>query len=82
MSWLLLATVVDVGALAETALAALVGGVTVTLAFSLAIAGASRAGELREAGHHVTAAFAAALGAVGLLAAVATIVVGLVVMAS
>jgi hypothetical protein len=80
MSSILSATVDGTG-LAEAGLAAMVFGVAVALAFSLAVFGAARAGDLREAGRELTAAFAAALGAVGLLAAVATITVGLVVMA-
>ena len=80
MSWIALATVVEVRELAETALAALVGGTVVTLTFSIAILGAAKVGDMREAGRGAAATVAAALGALGLLAAIATVAIGLIVM--
>ena len=48
MSGLILATAVDWGALAKTALAALVAGTGITLAFPLAIFGTAQAADLRR----------------------------------
>lgn len=78
----LLATIVEWSALAQTALAALVGGAGVILAFSLSILGATKAGELRRAGRDLAAFGAAALAGVALVVSGAAIVVGILVMAS
>jgi hypothetical protein len=76
-----LGVVVEVRALFETAVAAIVGGLGVTFAFSLAIYGAARYVDLREAGRTGTAVLAATLGAFGLLVSIAAVLAGLWVMA-
>jgi hypothetical protein len=73
--------IVDVGQLAQVVYVALIAGVGVSLAFSLVIRGAVRAGEHRRsrplaAGAHML------LAAVGLLAVLAAIVVGVSAMLS
>lgn len=78
----LVATVVDWGALGQTALFALVAGVGVTFAYSLAIVGAARFEELRRDERSLAAGAAAALLAVGVAVSVAAVVVGIVLMAS
>jgi hypothetical protein len=75
-----LAVIVEVRALFETAVAAIVGGVGVTLAFSVAIYGAARYIDLREAGRTGGAVAAAALGIAGLIVSVAAVGAGLWVM--
>jgi hypothetical protein len=78
----LLATVVDTGALLKTIAAAFVAGVGITLAFSLAILGATRFVELRRDGRSAEAGAFALLGAVALVACIVAIVFGMVVMLS
>lgn len=75
-----LAEIVDAGALAKTAAAALLAGTGVTLLFSLAIVGLTRSQELRESGRSAMATLALALGAVALAASIAAVGLGLVVM--
>ena len=75
-----LATVVDVSALAQTALAALVGGVGVTFLFSLAILGGTRFGDLRKEGRGAAAYGALALAGFGLAASALGIAIGIAVM--
>jgi hypothetical protein len=77
---MLLATVVDTEALWRTAVAALVAGIGTTLVFSIAIFGAARFIEANRDGRTVEAAMFATLGVVGLLATVAAVVVGVIVM--
>lgn len=77
---ILLATVIEVGELAQTALAALVAGVGVTFAFSTGIFGVARSGDLRREGRDGAALLAGVLGAVGLLASAAAVVIGIFVM--
>lgn len=76
----MLATVVDTNALWQTILAAFVAGVGTTLVFSLAILGAARFSDANREGRSVEAAMFAALAVLGLLATVAAIVVGVIVM--
>lgn len=76
----LLAELVDLDALAQSMVAALVAGLTVTLAFSLSIFGATRYVDLRRHGREVAALGAAALAALALLATIAAVVFGLIVM--
>jgi hypothetical protein len=76
----LLATVVDVGALARTVAAAFVSGVGITLIFSLAILGVSRLGEEGRAGRSGHALFYGAVTAVAGVAFVAAIAIGIIVM--
>lgn len=77
----LLATVVDVGALAQSAAFSFVAGVWVMVAFSLAIYGTTRFGEARREGHGASMAAWAAVGALGTLCALGTAVLGIYVMA-
>ena len=77
---ILLATVIEVAELAETALASLVAGVGVTFAFSIGIFGVARYGDLRREGRGGVALMAAALAAVGLVVSAATVVGGLYMM--
>jgi hypothetical protein len=76
------ATIVDTKALWETVVAAFVAGVGTTVVFSLAILGATRLGEANRDGRTLHAALFGALTVLGLLATVAAIVVGVVVMTS
>ena len=71
----LLATIVDGGALLQTAVVAIGAGAGVTLTFSLAILGTTRATELRRSGRNGAAA--AAIGLAGLALVVSASVVGL-----
>ena len=78
----LLATVVDWNALGQTALAALLAGVGVAFAFSLGILGAARLTDsTRELGLLGTIGYGA-LTIGGMLACVAAIVFGIIVMTS
>jgi hypothetical protein len=76
----MLATVVDTGALLKTIAAAFVGGVGVTLIFSLAILGATRFAELNRDGRPVAAASFGALAIVALAAAAAAVTIGIIAM--
>ena len=73
--------VVDVGQLAQVIYVALIGGIVVSLAFSLVIRGAVRAGEHRRTRPALAGAHAL-LATVGLLVVVAAIVFGVSVMLS
>jgi hypothetical protein len=75
-----LATIVDTEALLKTIVAAFVAGVGVTLIFSLAILGASRFADRSRDGRPVAAVAFGALGLVSLLAALAAVTVGIIVM--
>jgi hypothetical protein len=75
-----LATVVDTEALWHTIVAALAAGVGTTLVFSIAILGAARFVEANRDGRTVEAAMFATLGIVGVLATIAAVVVGVIVM--
>jgi hypothetical protein len=77
-----LATVVDVNALAQSMAAALIAGLSVTLAFSLSIFGATRYADLRRDGRGVAALGAALLAGLALLGSIAAVVFGLIVMVS
>jgi hypothetical protein len=79
---ILLATVVETDALLKTALFSVVAGVGVTLAFSMAILGATRFAELRRDDRIGAATAAAVLTAVGFLAWVAAIAAGILEMTS
>ncbi len=78
MSGLILATVVDWGALAKTALAALVAGTGITLAFPLAIFGTAQAADLRRDGRRTSAGLALALGLIALAVSLAGVAAGLI----
>jgi hypothetical protein len=76
------ATIVDWEALLETVAAALVAGVGIAIAFSLAIYGVARFAEARRAGTSLAAGAAALLAVVALVVCVGGITIGVVVMAS
>ncbi len=78
----MIATIVDTEALWQTIVAAFAAGVGTTIVFSLAILGATRFSEANRDGHGVQAVVFGALTALGLLATVAAIVVGVIVMTS
>jgi uncharacterized membrane protein YjgN (DUF898 family) len=73
--------VIDLGQLAQVVEVSLIAGVGVSLAFSLVIRGAVRAGEHRRS-RPVAAGAHALLAVVGLLAVLAAIVVGVSAMLS
>lgn len=79
---MLSASIVDTKALGETVVAAFVAGVGTTVVFSLAILGATKFAEASRDGRALHAAAFSALMVVGLLATVAAIVIGVVVMTS
>ena len=76
----MIATIVDTTALWQTIVAAFAAGVGTTIVFSLAILGATRFSEATRDGHGLHAAFFGALTVFGLLATVAAIVFGVIVM--
>ena len=76
----LLATIVDTSALWQTIVAAFVAGVGTTLVFSLAILGSVRFSDASREGRSLEAAIFGTLAVLGLLATVAAIVIGAIVM--
>lgn len=78
----MLATVVEWDNVLQVIWASLAAGLGVTLAFSLAIIGATRAVDLRRDGHTGAASLYAVLLVLGLAATAAAIVLGIVVMTS
>jgi hypothetical protein len=76
----MLATIVDWQQLGEVALASLIAGVGVTLAFSLAIVGAVRMAEYRRDGRAFEASAYGALMLLALAASGGAIAVGVIVM--
>jgi uncharacterized membrane protein YidH (DUF202 family) len=68
--------------LLSAVLGALAGGVIVTIAFSLVILGVTRFDDLRRVGRRGTATAYGALGVLAALAAVGTIVLGLILVTS
>jgi hypothetical protein len=78
----MLATLVDTQALAETVLAAVLGGVGVTLIFSIAILGASRFADLSRDGRSAAAVAFGLVALVALAAFAAAIAFGIIVMTS
>jgi hypothetical protein len=76
----MLATIVDTQALLKTVVAAFIAGVGVTLIFSLAILGASRFVDRSRDGRPAAAAGFGALGLVALVAALAAVTLGIIVM--
>ena len=75
-----LATIVDTKALWQTIAAAFIAGVGTTIVFSLAILGAARFSDSSREGKGGQAALFGTLAIVGLLATLAAVVVGVVVM--
>jgi hypothetical protein len=76
------APIVDWAALGKAAAAALVTGVGVTGAFSIAVLGATRSTEMRRGRRGTEAGAFAVLGLLGAAVCVAAIVGGIIVMAS
>lgn len=76
----MLATIVDTQALLKTVVAAFVAGVGVTLIFSLAILGASRFADMSRDGRPAAAIAFGVVGLMALLAALAAVTVGIIVM--
>jgi hypothetical protein len=76
----MLATIVDWETLGKVAVASFVAAVGVTLAFSLAIVGATRMVELRRDGRLVEAGAYAALMIVALVGSIAAVTFGVIVM--
>jgi hypothetical protein len=72
-----IATVVEWKTLGESVLYSLIGGIGVTAAFSLAIAGATRSYEAGREGHHTQATLYGVLATVGVIVCVAAIAVGI-----
>ena len=75
-----LAQVVEVDALLSVVVASLVAGLGLVLAFSLSLACATRASELRRDGRRAGAVMLASIAAVALLGCLALVAVGLHVM--
>jgi len=78
----MLAVVVETKDLAQTVVASLVGGVGVTVIFSIAIWGSARFAELSRGERPLAAAGAAAVAVLALAATAASVVLGIVVMTS
>jgi hypothetical protein len=78
----MLAVVVETKELAETVVASLVGGVGVTVVFSIAIWGSARFAELSRGDRPLAAAGAAAVAVLALAGTAARVVLGIVVMTS
>ena len=78
----MLAVVVETKELAQTGVASLVGGVGVTVVFSIAIWGSARFAELSRGERPLAAAGAAAVAMLALAATAASVVLGIVVMTS
>jgi hypothetical protein len=72
--------IVDWAALGKVIDVSLAAGVGITLAFSLALAGALRFAEMRRADRPVEAGFYAVLGLAGLAVTLAAVVIGIVLM--
>ena len=78
----MLAVVVETKELVETVVASLVGGVGVTVVFSIAIWGSARFAELSRGDRPLAAAGAAAVAMLALAATAASVVLGIIVMTS
>jgi len=78
----MIATIIETKELLETVLASLLAGVGITAVFSVAIWGGARFADLNRGGRPLAAGAAAALGVLALVATVAAIVVGILVMTS
>jgi hypothetical protein len=76
----MLATIVDWKTLGDVALASFLAGVGVPIAFSFAIMGATRMVDMRRDGRGVEAGAYAALMILGLMASLAAVVFGVIVM--
>jgi multisubunit Na+/H+ antiporter MnhE subunit len=76
----MLATIVDWQTLGEVALASLVAGVGVAVAFSLALVGATRMAEMRRDGRALEAGAYAALMILALAGSAAAVAFGVIIM--
>jgi hypothetical protein len=76
------ATLVETKELAETVIASVIAGVGITAIFSVAIWGGARFADLNRGGRPLAAGAAAVLGGLALLATLAGVVVGILVMTS
>jgi nitrogen fixation/metabolism regulation signal transduction histidine kinase len=76
------ATIVQTKDLIETVVYSVVAGLGVTAIFSVAIWGAARFTDLSQEERRLEAGFAAAAAAVSLLAVLAAVVIGVIVMTS
>lgn len=77
-----MATLVETKELAETVIASVIAGVGITAIFSVAIWGGARFADLNRGGRPLAAGVAAVLGGLALLATLAGVVVGILVMTS
>jgi nitrogen fixation/metabolism regulation signal transduction histidine kinase len=77
-----MSTIVETKELVQTVLYATVAGIGVTAIFSVAIWGAARYTDLSQEERRLEAGFAAAASAVALLAVLAAVVIGVIVMTS
>jgi hypothetical protein len=78
----ILATVVDWGALGKSVAAAFIVGVSVCLAFSLAIYGTTRVADHSRAERPLAAMAAGVLATIGAAVCIGAIVLGIIVMTS
>ena len=78
----MLAVVVETGDLISTVLASFVAGLSVALVSSIGIWGGAKYVDLHQEGRNVAAVLALGVGVLGLLATLAIIVIGLVLMIS
>ena len=78
----MLAVIVETKELFQTVVASLVGGVGVTVVFSIAIWGSARFAELSRGDRPLAAAGAAAVAVMALAATAASVVLGIIVMTS
>jgi hypothetical protein len=76
----MLAVVVETKELAETVVASIVGGVGVTVAFSVAIWGVGRFADLSRSERPLAAGGAAAVTVLALVVTAASVVLGIIVM--
>jgi hypothetical protein len=75
-----IADIIEVDSLWKSVVAAIAAGAGITLAFSLGLLGWIRAGEARRGGEKFEASVWTVVGAAGLLACAAGIVLGLILM--
>ncbi len=74
----MIGALIDTHALLKVLYASLLAGVSIAVVFSLAILGATRAGDMRRAGRDGASAAYAALAAVALAVSAAIVVYGLI----
>ena len=76
----MIATVVDTKELLETIVYSSIAGVGITLIFSLGIYGSTRLADFSRDGRRFEASLAGALAVIAMLATIAALVIGIVVM--